>query len=110
MPSKILGQVRPANTSHAVIYTVPANTETTGMVLNIASVDGVDSTYRITQDAAGGTPGNNFAVAWNVPILADTVERVAIGPMNTSGGEVSVRTSGANDLTFTLYGTERLIS
>jgi len=111
MPSKILGQQRPPTLNTFVdIYTVPADTEVTGMVMTIANVSGVDSTFQITQDDAGTGDAAQFALAWDVAIAADGVVKLNIGPMNVASGTIAVSSDLGNANVFTLHGTERLIA
>jgi hypothetical protein len=111
MAVKQLGQTRPPTLDTFVsIYSPGSNIEASGMVLTIANVTGTDSTYRICQDDDGTTYDESTALAWDVPILADSVQRISIGPMNDSSGNLAVASDLGNANTFTLHGTERLFA
>ncbi len=105
---KQLGQLNPgaANTS---IYTPPADTEASGLILTVCETGGVARTFRVFQDHDGSTYGDAQALYYDYPIEANATLRFAIGPMNNTSGNIAVYGSTA-DVTFTLHGTERLIA
>lgn len=107
-----LGQIAAHATANnfVTVYTVPADTRVTGLILTICNVSGADSTYQVCQDDNGTTADATTALYWDVVILADTTVKLSIGPMGTATG--TIQASAGTDtapLTFTLHGTKQLI-
>lgn len=97
-------------TTDAQIYQPPANIEATNLVLTVCETAGTaDTTIQVTQDHDGTTFSAATALYWDYAISANNTIRIAIGPMNNSAGEISVKCS-ATGVTFTLHGTETKIS
>ena len=115
MAQKILGQVlNPVLATPTLIYTVPAGTEASNLVLTICNTTASPSFFRVFQDDDGsgvaavnqiqqGVDGGNNDVA------AYTTVRIPIGPMSNATGTIHVASETANALTFTLYGIERTL-
>ena len=106
---KQLGQLRPANTTAASIYSPASSTETIVKSIIICNTSGVDATCRVFHDDDGTTYDETTALQWDVTVTADssslTVEVNLC--MNNSSGNLAVRSGTANALTFTVYGMEQ---
>lgn len=103
-----LGQLRPANTTAASLYSPAASTETRLTQLVITNTSGAAATYRLFIDDDGTTYDETTSIAWDVAIAADTFVIIDLGQyMNDSTGNFAVRTSVADALTFTLSGLEK---
>lgn len=106
-----LGQLTPADTNAASIYSPAAGivTEITSIV--VTNTDGSAHTYRIFHDEDGSTYSTATALWYDVSIAANTT--VVLEPlafMADSDGNLAIRTNSANNLTFTVYGKETLVS
>lgn len=103
---KILGQNKPAATTDATLYTVPAATDTVVSSIVVAESGGAVATFRICVDAGGGTTTVvGKAIAWNVTIPANSVITLNLGITLAAAATVVVQGSTAN-LTFTAFGQE----
>jgi hypothetical protein len=104
--NKVLGQAAPADTNNANLYTVPANTSTIVSTLHIANVTGSAATFRVWVRIAGATAANANAIAMDVSLAANSIFAATEGITLAAGDIVTVRSSVANALTFTLFGAE----
>ena len=104
---KQLGQLRPANTTAASIYSPAANTTTTVRTIIVCNQSGAAAKYRIFLDDNGTTYDETTALFWDVPIAADSSDVFdLVVEMNDSTGNLAVRTDTANALTFSVWGME----
>lgn len=104
----LLGQLRPADTNPASIYSpVPGRI---GVIrhLVVCNTSGVAATYRVFLDDDGTTYNESTAIFWDNAIGANaTVLTIAQGwAMRNDAGNLAVRSSAANALTFTVFGVE----
>lgn len=107
MQEKQLGQLRPANTSAASIYQVPASTTAIISRVEIQNVTAGAETFSIFHDADGSTYSEATALFFESPIAAKG--HVAIDchwAANNSSGNFAVKSSTGNAITFTFYGVE----
>lgn len=103
---KILGQNKPAATTDATLYTVPAATDTVISSIVVSEVNGVAATFRICVDSAGGTTTvNSKSIAWNVAIPANGIVTLNLGITLPAAATVVIQASTAN-CTFTAFGQE----
>ncbi len=103
---KQLGQLRPANTTAASLYS-PTSGNTIIKSVVVCNTSGVAATFRIFADDDGTTYDETTALYWDVAIAADTTIQVdTFWAMNNSSGNLAVRTDTNNALTFTAFGTE----
>jgi len=102
----ILGQVRSAGTTAVSIYSPGTDVTAVNLKLVIANTSGAARTYRVFQDDDGTTYDESTAVAWDLPIAADSRVELKLAPMSDSAGNIAVRHDAANGLTFTLEGSE----
>lgn len=103
---KILGQVEPADTNDANLYTVPA--ATTAIVSNIAVVNTTasDATYRIYVREAGAGASTANALAYDVTATAKTTTAISMGVTLSATDVITVSSSTGSTLTFHAFGTE----
>ena len=104
---QVLGQRRDNDTSTHTIYS-PAGT---GILANnlrmiVTNTTGSASTYSIMFDPAGADADEDVAIAWEVPIGANSRTVIPLPPMNSPAGTISVKNTIANSITYTLYGAE----
>ena len=103
---KVLGQVAPANTSNTNLYTVGALKQAVVSTLHVANVSTGADTFDVFVRIAGAAAGNSNAIAKDVPIAANSILAITTGMTLNAADIVTVRSSTANDLTFTLFGSE----
>jgi hypothetical protein len=103
---KVLGQSAPANTSNADLYTVGAFKQAVASTLHVANTSSSDLTFDVFVRIAGATAGNSNAIAKNVPIAKNSMVAITTGMTLNTTDVVTIRSSAANDLTFTLFGSE----
>lgn len=104
---KILGQLRPANTTAASLYSPGSNITAEITTIVVCNQGGNNASFRVFHDDDGTTYDETTALFWDVDILANETVMVQ-GPLyiNNSSGNLGVRTSAGNELTFTAYGFE----
>lgn len=103
---KVLGQTAPTDTANTDLYTVPADTSAVASTLQIANVTGVAVTFRVFVRIAGASPTDGNAIAYDAPLAANSFASITTGMTLSATDVVSVQTSIADSLTFTLFGSE----
>lgn len=104
---KQLGQLRPANTTAASLYSPAASTETIIKSIVIANTTAGAALYRVFHDDDGTTYDETTALFWDVSLAADTSIVLEFNlMMDDSTGNLAVRTDTNDALTFTAYGSE----
>ena len=104
--AKQLGQLRPANTTAASIYSPTGETSVIRSIV-ICNTTATTAAFRIFHDDDGTTYDQTTALFYDSPINGnETVEIDTYWPMNNSAGNLAVRTDTASALTFTVYGAE----
>ena len=104
---KQLGQLRPANTTAASLYSPGASTTAIIKSIIIANVSGAAATFRIFLDDDGTTYDETTAHYWDISIAADTTVQIdTYWAMNNSSGNLAVRTDTNDAITFSCYGVE----
>ena len=103
---KILGQNEPANTSNAVLYTVPASTEAIVSTLTVANTSGQETSFRIFIVADGDTAGTQNALAYDATIAGNSFTSFSLGLTLGAADEIVVRASVGTSLTFQAFGSE----
>jgi hypothetical protein len=103
---KVLGQSRPSDTNNANLYTCPASTETIVSTLHVANVSVNDVTFRVFVRIDGATASESNAIAWDVPLAGNSIFAMTEGITLNASDVITVRSSLANAITFTLFGSE----
>ena len=107
MTHKQLGQLRPANTTAASLYSPGASTQAIIKNIVVCNQTANNETFRIFHDDNGTTYDETTALFFDVAIVANTTVSIDSAVlMNDSTGNLAVRTSTASALTFTAYGAE----
>lgn len=104
-----LGQLRPANTSNASLYSPGANIRTRVRIIMIVNTSTTSAKFRLFHDDDGTTYNQTTAIFYDAVVAAGTTVEwtpVKLDMMNSSGN-IAVRTDTANAFTFTLYGEEQ---
>lgn len=103
----ILGQLRPANTTAASLYSPATNVTALVEFIMICNTTAGGLTYRLFIDNDGTTYDETTALAFDKAIAANANELVELQlPMIDDAGNIGVRTSSNNGLTFTAWGYE----
>jgi len=104
---KQLGQSRPGDTDAVSAYSPGSNTTAIITHIFVCNTTANTPTYRIFVDDDGTTYDQTTALYYDVATTANSTQRIpCFIAMNNSSGNIAVRTSAANELTFTLFGTE----
>ena len=100
-----LGQLRPANTTAASLFS-PTSGEVLVKTVVCCNTSGATAKFRLFHDDNGTTYDETTALAWDVEVPADSVATVELNiMMDDSSGNLAVRTDTANAFTFTAYGS-----
>ena|SRR3990167_3916455 len=106
----ILGQLRPANTTAASLYSPPTNVIGIIECVHVCNQTGSAATYRIFVDNDGTTYDETTALEFDKTCPANNSAQHCFPPdglpMADDAGNLAVRTGTNNALTFTAYGYE----
>ena len=104
---KQLGQLRPANTTAASLYSPAASTTAIIKTITVANNTGSAATYRIFMDDDGTTYDQSTALFYDISLAANSTDVLdSFLAMNNSSGNLAVRVGTANAITFTAFGAE----
>ena len=104
LQEKMLGQLRPANTTAASLYAPAANVTAIIKTIFVANTSSSVALFCIFVHNTGTTYDETTALFWDVSIASHaTVELNSFLAMNNSAGHLAVRTDTANALTFTFF-------
>jgi hypothetical protein len=103
---KILGQTAPVNTSNADLITVGTSKTQIISSLVISNSTAVAATCRVFARIAGATAAQGNALIYDASIPANTSVTFTWGITLAATDVITVRTSTANALTFTAFGSE----
>jgi hypothetical protein len=104
---KVLGQLRPADSNVADLYTVPAGAQAVVSTIAITNTTGVASTCDIyvrpdgTDAAAVGN-----AIVYGTSVGANSTVTMTVGITVDSTDVISVKSGTADAITFTAFGLE----
>jgi len=102
---KQLGQLRPADLNAASVYATIDSFIVKSII--VCNTSGAVAAYRIFHDSNGTTYDQTTALFYDIPIAANTTHTLEFNLMdNDATGNIAVRTSVANAITFTVYGSE----
>lgn len=104
---KQLGQLRPANTTAASLYSPGASTTAIIKSIVVCNTTGGAPAFRIFIDDDGTTYDETTAHYYDAVMEAnETLQIDTFWAMNGSSGNLAVRTDTANAITFTAHGVE----
>lgn len=107
LQEKQLGQLRPANTSAASIYSPGSGITAIIKNITVCNLTGNTVKFSIFHDDDGTTYDETTALFYTVDILKNqTLILPGFMAMNVDAGNLAVQTNTANALTFTVYGAE----
>ncbi len=101
----IVAQSRPSDTTTVSVYSPDTGDVMEIIAINVANTSAAAVNYRVFHDEDGTTYDESTALYFDVSLAANTTD--TLEPkiwMRNSSGNLAVRTSSANDLTFTIYG------
>ena len=97
-----LASSRPANTSEAELYAVPAGTQIVA-TLYVCNQDSNTRTYRVALTDSAGAAGTDDWIVYDQDLLANITHR--LGPISLKGGQtVRIRAGTASVISFVLTG------
>ena len=104
---KQLGQLRPANTTAASIYSPASGVNTDVKTLVVCNQTAGAADYRIFHDDDGTTYDETTALFYDVTLSANATDIIPLNiGMDDDSGNIAIRTDTNDALTFTLYGAE----
>lgn len=114
MVGTILAQSRPADTNATSVYSPLASVNTEITQVLVCNTTGNTPSFRVFLDGDGTTYDQTTALYYDVAMAANTTTALISHDdggwwMNDSDGNLAVRTSAANELTFTVFGMEHQI-
>ncbi len=100
-----LGQLRPADTNPASLYSPAASTEVMILSILVCNTTGSAATFRLFIDDDGTTYDQTTALYYDVSVAANTTLQIDLKlTMDDSSGNLAVQTGTNNALTFTAFG------
>lgn len=109
-----LAQLRPADTNAAALVTPNDKEKIIVTLIVITNVDSANHDFRIFHDDDGTTYDQGTALYYDEALAANTTKILNFAGSKTDpglgglpildGGNLAVRSDGADDLTFTAYG------
>lgn len=102
-----LGQLRPANTTAASLYSPGTGVTTRVELIVVCNQSGSSAKYRIFMDDNGTTYDQTTALFYDILLGADQSDSIEGSYfMDDVDGNLAVRTDTNNALTFTCFGRE----
>ena len=103
---KVLGQVAPADTNNADLYTVPDDTMTTVSSLVACNLTGNTPNFRVAVRPLGASVENEHYIYYGKVMAANDSIFIIIGITLSDGDVITVRSSAADEISFSLFGVE----
>lgn len=105
---KVLAQSAPSSNAVINVYTVPAATNTVISTMMICNRATVNVSYNIAIQPGGASLGNQHYIAFNSLVPANDSIALTIGMSLAATDNVAIQanTTGINNLSFTIFGTE----
>ena len=107
LQEKQLGQLRPANTTAASIYSPGAGVTAIIRNITVCNLTAVAVNFSIFHDDDGTTYDETTALFFVVRVEKNqTLQLTAYAAMNNPAGNLAVKTETSSSLNFTVYGAE----
>ena len=107
LQEKTLGQLRPSDTNAVSIYSPGVGVTAIIKTILIVNTSGAAASARLFLDDDGATYDESTTIGWDVPISTFRPEPLTMFlGMDNFSGNLAVRSSVANALTFTVSGAE----
>lgn len=103
---KVLGQAKPANTTAAALYTVPAGGQAVVSTFTVANITASPAAFDIHVGVDGAAASDANALAYGVTLLANQTQALTLGVTADAGDVIYVKSSVADALTFSAFGLE----
>jgi len=104
---KQLGQLRPANTTAASLYSPATNVTGIAKNLVVSNTTSNLAKFRVFSDDDGTTYDETTSLFFDVPLSGNTTVQIDMFvALDDPTGNFAVRTDTASALTFTLFGAE----
>lgn len=101
---RILGQAEGTQTATS-IYSPPGEAEPLFITVFVCNYTGSNRTYQIFLDDDGTTYNTDTAIYFDVTVSANTTDRLPIGVMANTAGNLAVEADTDKAVTFTVVGT-----
>ena len=107
LQEKQLGQLRPANTTAASLYSPGASTTAIIKTIVVCNQTSSSAKFRIFLDDDGTTYDESTALFFDIVIGANSTDQIdTYYAMNNANGNLAVRTDTNSAITFTCFGVE----
>ena len=106
MTGAILAQVRPADTNAVSAYSTPKGTRAEITRVLVCNTTGNTPSFRIFLDNDGSTYDQTTALYYDKAMSANDTTTIEGSWWIDDSGNLAVRTSAGNELTFTVFGAE----
>jgi hypothetical protein len=103
---KILGQSAPSTTSNANAYTVPSATSAVVSTIVVANTTTSSATCRVFARISGAAASAANAIVYDATITPNSTTALTLGITLATTDILTVQSSVANALTFTVFGSE----
>jgi hypothetical protein len=103
---KTLGQVAPADTNNADIYTVPSATQAVVSSIVVCNTTSSAATFRVFQRIDGASAATSNAIVYDQSVPANSTTSVETKITIDAGDILTVKSGTGNALTFTVNGSE----
>lgn len=103
---KVLGQVAPADTNNANIYTAGSGVQAIVSTISVANLTSSAAAFRIAVRPAGASVSNQHWIAYDVPLGANDSVNLTLGITLAPTDVLTVRSNTANALAFSAFGVE----
>lgn len=103
---KVLGQVAPANTSQATLYTVPALTQAVVSTISIANLTATAANATVDICVNGAASSNATKVLNTVSIPASSTATFTLGITMGAADLIRITSGTSNALAFSAFGSE----
>jgi len=109
MALKQLGQARENSTNAVKVYSPNINIDSVVTTIVLCEQAGATATFRIFIDDNGTTYDQSTALYYDVTLQAnETLQIDTSWPMSDTRGNLAYRSSVANAITITVFGTETI--
>ena len=106
MTEKELGQVHPADTNNATVYTAPASTTAVAISIRVSNVTTAEHTFRLFKVSSGDSVGVANSVYYDYIVPANGTFSDDGKHVLETGGTWVFRSDTANAFTCTISGYE----
>jgi hypothetical protein len=103
---KVLGQAAPANTSSAVLYTVPADTQTIVSTLVISNLTATEVNANVNICVLGVSSTNANTILKALPIPSNSLVTFTLGITMSATDVIRIQSAQADALSFNAFGSE----